>query len=333
MRNLSPEEHALRGKKHSVSLKQYWAGLSPDERAAHALKTKQGQTKEGRLRQRIAIGGRRRSQEVRAKISVAKTKYWKKRNQENTNHVIVGIKEGPTTDVFDFTVPGAHTAVIGTGVVTHNCNTHAYLRINRGPVDHTGDHTEDVLDFTVCSRSHDVIWGLYGANAVHFSVLQEYLAARLDVGVGTMTTLSNNYHLYESALGQLAGRAGAPPGHSQFLLALADERYSDGTCSPMPLVHDAESFDAELRLLLIAYELYDTLSGRGAAEAIERMQTLNNKFLGMTVWPALMAHRNRRGRWHGWARMIQATDWRLACTEWLERRELKRAEVPETRTA
>jgi hypothetical protein len=54
------------------------------------------------------------------------------------------------------------------------------------------------LDITVSCRSNDVVWGAYGANAVHFSFLQEYLAGRIGVRVGKYYQLSNNWHLYES---------------------------------------------------------------------------------------------------------------------------------------
>lgn len=47
------------------------------------------------------------------------------------------------------------------------CNTQAYFSR-----DYLGR-----LDMTVCCRSNDIIWGAYGANAVHFSMLQEFLAA------------------------------------------------------------------------------------------------------------------------------------------------------------
>ena len=65
------------------------------------------------------------------------------------------------------------------------CNTHIYLRVLAG-----------ALDMTVMCRSNDIIWGAYGANAVHFSVLQEYLAAAIDVKVGKMYQFSNNWHTY-----------------------------------------------------------------------------------------------------------------------------------------
>lgn len=65
------------------------------------------------------------------------------------------------------------------------CNTHAYFDCRGG-----------VLNMTVCNRSNDAIWGAYGANAVHFSILQEYLASRIGVPMGVYRQVSNNFHAY-----------------------------------------------------------------------------------------------------------------------------------------
>lgn len=65
------------------------------------------------------------------------------------------------------------------------CNTHTYFGVRDGK-----------LDMTVCNRSNDIIWGAYGANVVHFSMLQEYLAAAIGVGVGSYNQFSNNFHAY-----------------------------------------------------------------------------------------------------------------------------------------
>lgn len=56
------------------------------------------------------------------------------------------------------------------------------------------------LDLTVFCRSNDIIWGCYGANAVHFSMLLEYLATKLNLEVGTYTQISTNWHAYLSVL-------------------------------------------------------------------------------------------------------------------------------------
>jgi len=65
------------------------------------------------------------------------------------------------------------------------CNTHIYFRADTG-----------VLDMTVCNRSNDIIWGLYGANAVHMSVLQEFVSRATGNRMGSYYTLSNNWHMY-----------------------------------------------------------------------------------------------------------------------------------------
>lgn len=65
------------------------------------------------------------------------------------------------------------------------CNTHAYFDVRGG-----------VLNMTVCNRSNDAIWGAYGANAVHFSFLLEYIAEQIGVPMGVYRQMSNNFHAY-----------------------------------------------------------------------------------------------------------------------------------------
>jgi hypothetical protein len=66
------------------------------------------------------------------------------------------------------------------------CNTHCYFRVrNRA------------LETTVCCRSNDIIWGAYGANAVHFSFLHQFIAEAAKLDIGPMHQFSNNFHIYE----------------------------------------------------------------------------------------------------------------------------------------
>lgn len=65
------------------------------------------------------------------------------------------------------------------------CNTSIMWRLRDG-----------VLDMTVTNRSNDAVWGCYGANAVHFSFLQEYVASCLGVAVGRYYQVSNSLHVY-----------------------------------------------------------------------------------------------------------------------------------------
>ena len=70
------------------------------------------------------------------------------------------------------------------------CNTHAYFDLRAGRLGGAQ------LNMAVCCRSNDALWGAYGANAVHFSILQELLALELNVPVGLYRQMSNNLHAY-----------------------------------------------------------------------------------------------------------------------------------------
>lgn len=78
------------------------------------------------------------------------------------------------------------------------CNTQIMLRTHRsiGKNIHTGqfDYT---LDMTTVNRSNDVVWGLCGANFVHLTILQEWLARACGFHLGKWHHMSNNVHMYE----------------------------------------------------------------------------------------------------------------------------------------
>lgn len=88
------------------------------------------------------------------------------------------------------------------------CNTHIYFSIRKicyevdtGGVNPdgsfiTGGEEVRFLDMTVCNRSNDMILGLLGANVVHFSFLQEYMANAIGVEVGVYNQFTNNLHVY-----------------------------------------------------------------------------------------------------------------------------------------
>lgn len=52
------------------------------------------------------------------------------------------------------------------------------------------------LDMTVFQRSADIIWGVYGANCVHFGFILEYLALKIGCPVGRFNHVSVNWHAY-----------------------------------------------------------------------------------------------------------------------------------------
>ena len=162
----------------------------------------------------------------------------------------------------------------------------------------SGTAIKKVLDVTVFCRSNDAIWGAYGANAVHFSVLQEYLAARVGVCVGRYYQISNNFHAYVPAL----EKVGTPQ--------IEGSPYRLGGVRCTSIVTIPEAFDDDLRTFF-------------ATEA--NLSPYRNEFFTNIAVPMLTAARCwRKGN------VVEAekalcdmpawSDWRVACMAWLGRR-------------
>jgi thymidylate synthase len=185
------------------------------------------------------------------------------------------------------------------------CNTHAYFDLRGG-----------VLNMTVCCRSNDMLWGGYGANAVHFSVLLEYLAAWLGVPVGVMRQFSNNYHVYPGAFG--ADKFLAEESAQERIRQLAvdagiHDYYLHGGVRPFALVNtDIQTWDFDLRVFLEA-PARDIHYKEVFFEAVAR-----------PMYKAWQTRKEKRGDGLLWARLIGAEDWRRACVEWIVRREAKK---------
>lgn len=177
------------------------------------------------------------------------------------------------------------------------CNTHAYFDCRGG-----------VLNMTVCNRSNDMLWGCYGANAVHFSILQEYMAAKIGVPMGVYRQVSNNLHLYTDIVSE------------DTILHLADDalrtcRYTTThkDCGTMPLI------DCSLDLWHVDLEYFLTRNG-----IHNEHSKWHSKFIGEVAVPMYLAHDAWRNKQYDeaveHASRIVAWDWRIACLEWLDRR-------------
>lgn len=201
------------------------------------------------------------------------------------------------------------------------CNTHVYLRVRKehnyapmpilGATDRTGRRYEySVLDLTVCCRSNDIVWGAYGANAVHFSVLQEYLAGRIGVGIGKMYQFSNNYHGYEAVLGKFGDPA---------LMVPASDPYAKGTVSAVPMGTNWDMWDYDLRRFIDWHD--GLLWDKGPPQ--ERPVYINSWFSDVATNIAV-ANRlwkmSKRDEARASAEAIAAPDWRAACVAWMQRR-------------
>lgn len=181
------------------------------------------------------------------------------------------------------------------------CNTQVYFLINRD-----GD-----LDMTVCCRSNDMILGAYGANAVHFSFLQEYMAAGIGVLVGGYWQISNNFHVYDNAdlkkVHPLLNQAPDPfRYHSR-------NPYHTDDISPFPLVSTPLS---EWRQDLAMFLDVGPVVG------------LRDPFFRRVAGPlyhSFRAYKDNKGEERYDIAMeileqCQAKDWALATVEWLTRR-------------
>jgi hypothetical protein len=175
------------------------------------------------------------------------------------------------------------------------CNTHAYFDLRGGK-----------LNMTVCNRSNDAIWGAYGANAVHFSVLLEYLAAWIGVPVGVYRQFSNNLHAYLDIYGR------------DDLCAIKNEAscvdyYQEAKVTPASLVSTPiESWNKDLIDFIATPDCW---------------RAYKDPFFNEVARPMYLAWRNRKEKTgSGLAEIerVTAPDWKLACTLWIARREKRK---------
>lgn len=175
---------------------------------------------------------------------------------------------------------------LGTDSADLPCNDLVMLKVRDGK-----------LNITVCNRSNDVIWGCYGANVVQFSMLQEYLAAMINVEVGTYTQVSDSFHVYLDN-----------PYWVNDDFTNSHDPYLFGLVSPRPLIDNPKTFDVELQQFFQYNGINDW--------------SWENSFfpeVAMPMWDAWFAHKyDKSGAIH--ADRIKATDWKLACLQWLYKR-------------
>jgi hypothetical protein len=168
------------------------------------------------------------------------------------------------------------------------CNTHIYFSVRGG-----------YLHMTVCNRSNDMIWGAFGANAVHMSYLMEYMAARVGVKVGQYTQFTNNLHAYKNVLEKTRLRN---PDY---------EPYNEFVHDSFPLVADPRRFDDEVRAFCNNYSA-----------------PFREPFLELVAAPMRQSWKMYKDGDYDGAVAIAGTigseDWRRACVEWLGRRRAKR---------
>lgn len=173
------------------------------------------------------------------------------------------------------------------------CNTHIYFDIRN-----------DRLNMTVCNRSNDIIWGAYGANAVHMSILQEYMANILGVEVGEYRQFSNNYHAYLDAYPRAELARIEVDCHTSC-------QYGLPSASPIKLVEiSAEDWQKDLKWFM---------------DRAKPRREYKSRFIDEVAEPMFVAHQMHKNGQTEKAishldKNMAECDWKLACIGWLDRR-------------
>ena len=175
----------------------------------------------------------------------------------------------------------------------HACNTQLYFDARGG-----------VLNLTVCCRSNDLWYGAYGANAVHFSFLQEFIACAVGIPTGVYRQMSNNLHLY-TKLYDAEKYLVCPPSHHDY------DAYLSGI-KPTSIMAENENWESFLK----DAELF-------CEKPFNKRQYRTNFFLDV-AHPMAMVSKVRKDKTsdgRAWANKIVAEDWKLATNQWIDRRE------------
>lgn len=208
------------------------------------------------------------------------------------------------------------------------CNVCAFFSIRRWD-EPTGDwdgslptNERKALDMTVINRSNDLVWGALGANVVHFSFLQEYLACCLGVEVGVYNQISNNLHVYVNNWKPVDWMADSTPDYYADPQAQSHYEWGKSFAPKWPLVRDQETFDREV----VAF--VDSSYGDNF-----KIGNWEEPFLQTVAGPMMWAFFNHKRRDYQAALsamdLVQAADWQVAGRNWL----LKRQRNWETKNA
>lgn len=167
------------------------------------------------------------------------------------------------------------------------------------------DTRKGVLNMTVINRSNDMWWGAYGANAVHFSVLQEFVACALGLPMGVYRQSSHNLHLY-TELYDVQKYLETPPNN------LAYDAYVSEEVEPLPLFEGRDYLT-----FLYECEMF-------CDDPFDMTVDYTNPFFSKVAQPMAMVSRVRKlkqGDGREFAQKIRASDWRKATFDWINRRE------------
>lgn len=209
-----------------------------------------------------------------------------------------------------------HDVDLGTKTKDHACNLSATFQVG----------VSGKLDMVVFCRSNDMLWGGWGANAVHFSMLHEYVSARAGLEQGTYSQISVNAHVYLATLEKLSipdpvgtwsyGGVWNEPRRYQPYEACWDS--TDGVQAPEVAAYPIAQIGDDFANWDHQCCSFVTVDGRCST------LPFGHQFFDRVAAPIVRAHdRYKDGKMDAALSEIEtceASDWRKACKEWLQRR-------------
>lgn len=182
------------------------------------------------------------------------------------------------------------------------------------------DHRLRMITF---NRSNDAVWGgVTGANVVHFSFFLEFVAAALDLDVGSWSHVSANLHAYaanpklqavlsEAALGHSVG------GSADYPQMVPLDQGSASQFEYLDFMHELNSF----------FEFHEyVLQDPEAGTLADWEGDFSFPFLVNTFLPMVLLHESFKLGFRdpeiikNLLGQIEADDWRTAAYMWLRRR-------------
>jgi len=189
-------------------------------------------------------------------------------------------------------------------VATHGgkavpCNTQAYFDVRGGRI-----------NMTVLCRSNDILLGCYGANAVHFSFLLEYMAMKVGVPVGVCRQVSNNFHLYTDVWPR------------EKLLRIAEESEARTGEVTGPAVETGFDEDLKEFMTWARANIGYTEHRNDSEECFHG--PFRTALIDQVAVPMFQAWATRKAKNYDLqndaVERIAAPDWQVACQEWIQRR-------------
>jgi thymidylate synthase len=181
----------------------------------------------------------------------------------------------------------------------------------------TPNDAPEFLNITVFNRSNDLIYGMLGANAVHFSFLLEYMAAHLGLKVGKYHQVTADLHAYTKTWKPEKWLADKTSDYYTDARVETSQDWGVDFSHQVPLVKYPLRFDYECSQLVQYHSNGESFGMLGAYRWEE-------PFLQTVAEPMFRAYHAYKFKSYDsalrWANLVAAPDWRVAARGWIQRR-------------